>query len=282
VVTEIDLTLPDGAILHAYDTGPGRSDELVVVWHHGTPNIGQPPRPLVEDGIRDGGIRWVSYDRPGYGGSTPAPDRPISSAATYTRFLTDALGIERFAVMGHSGGAAHALACGALLTERVMSVVSISSMAPYGADGLDYFGGMNASGIGALRSAAAGRTAKEEHEATADEYDPEFIAADIAALNGEWSWFNEVVGAALPSGPAPAIDDDLAYTAPWGFDPADIRVPVLIVHGDKDRMIPSQHGEWLAQRIPGAELWLRPNEGHISVMTTAAPTLQWLRMNDAR
>jgi pimeloyl-ACP methyl ester carboxylesterase len=277
VIAEIDLTLPDGATLHAYDTGQAHAD-LVVLWHHGTPNTGEPPQPLLADSERLN-IRWISYDRPGYGGSTPAPDRPIHSAATYSQAVADAMGVERFAVMGHSGGGAHALACGALLPGRVTAVVSISSMAPFGADGLDYFGGMNASGIGALTAAAKGRAAKEHHDATADPYDPEFIQADWDALNGEWSWFGKVVQAGNANGRAPALDDDLAYTAPWGFDPADIEVPVLIVHGARDSMIPSSHGEWLAKRCPRAELWMRPEEGHISVMTTAAPTLDWLKAN---
>jgi pimeloyl-ACP methyl ester carboxylesterase len=274
VAAEFDLTLPDGAVLHVYDTGEARA-ELVVVWHHGTPNTGEPPRPL----LPTPGIRWISYDRPGYGGSAAAPDRPISSAATYTMAVADTLGVERFATMGHSGGGAHALACGALLPGRITAVVSVSSMAPFEAkdDGLDYFGGMAASGVDALTAAAAGRATKEHHEATADEYDPEFLPADWAALNGDWSWFGEVVRAAEASGRGPAIDDDLAYMSPWGFDPADIRVPVLIVHGTKDRVIPSSHGEWLARRCPSAALWLRRGEGHISVMTTVAPAFDWLR-----
>ena len=275
MVAEFDLTLEDGAVLHAYDTGQSDAD-LVVAWHHGTPNTGQPPRPLFAGSERLR-IRWISYDRPGYGGSTPAPDRPVHSAATYTKAVADALAIERFAAMGHSGGGAHALACGALLPGRVTAVVSVSSMAPYPAADLDYFAGMNASGINALTAAAAGREAKERYEATADEYDPEFTPADWQALSGDWSWFNEVVQAGSANGPAPGIDDDLAYMAPWGFDPADITVPVLIVHGGQDRIIPSAHGEWLARRCPSAELWLRPDEGHISVMTTVAPALEWLR-----
>jgi pimeloyl-ACP methyl ester carboxylesterase len=278
VVAEFDLTLPDGAVLHAYDTGQANAD-LVVVWHHGTPNIGEPPGPLFAESDRLR-IRWISYDRPGYGGSTPAPDRPIHSAATYTKAVADALAIERFAAMGHSGGGAHALACGALLPGRVMAVVSVSSMAPYPAE-FDYFDGMNASGIGALTAAAGGREAKEQYEATAAEYDPEFTAADLTALNGDWSWFGAVVQAGNANGPGPGIDDDLAYMAPWGFDPADITVPVLIVHGGQDRIIPSSHGEWLARRCPSAELWLRPAEGHISVMAAAVPALEWLRANAA-
>lgn len=277
MVADFDLTLPDGAVLHCYDTGQAEA-ELVVVWHHGTPNVGWPPRPLFAESERLG-IRWISYDRPGYGGSTPAPDRAVHTAAGHTAALADALGIARFAVMGHSGGGPHALACAALLPDRVGAAVSVSSMAPFGAAGLDYFAGMNRSGVGALGSAAEGRAAKERHEATADEYDPEFTAADLAALNGDWSWFNEVVRTALSSGPAPGVDDDLAYTAPWGFDPADIAVPVLVVHGERDSMIPAAHGRWLAERCPRSELWIRPDEGHVSVMTTVAPALDWLRVH---
>jgi pimeloyl-ACP methyl ester carboxylesterase len=80
----------------------------------------------------------VSYDRPGYGGSTPQPGRDVASAATFTAAIADALGIEQFAVMGHSGGAPHALACGARLADRVVAVVSVAALAPFGAEGLDW------------------------------------------------------------------------------------------------------------------------------------------------
>jgi hypothetical protein len=62
------------------------------------------------------------------------------------------------------------------------------------------------------------------------------------------------------------VDDDLAGVAPWGFDPGQVRPPVLFLHGAQDRMVPSSHGEWLAHRTPSAELWLRPDDGHVSVL----------------
>lgn len=191
---ETDLALPDGRTLHVYDTGSGTRP---VFWHHGTPNIGTPPAPLfpASDPL---GIRWLSYDRPGYGGSSPRPGRDIASAAGDVLAIADALGIDRFAVVGHSGGGAHALACGALLPDRVRSVLSISGLAPYGADGLDWFAGMSPAGAASLRAAVAGRAAKEQHEATATEDDPGFIQADLDALSGEWSWFMSVVGPAHP------------------------------------------------------------------------------------
>ncbi len=272
-VTETDLTLADGGTLHVYDTTRG---DLPVLWHHGTPNTGLPPEPLFAASERFG-LRWVSWDRPGYGGSTPAPGRPVSSAATYAAAAADALGLDRYAVMGHSGGGPHALACAALAPDRVVAAVAVASMAPYDGGGLDYTHGMCASGAAALGAAAAGLEAREAHEvAHGDDYDPEFTDADEAALGGEWGWFVKVVRAAAPSGPGPAIDDDVAYAAPWGFDPAQVSAPTLLVHGERDRIAPPGHARWLAARIPHAELRVLADDGHISAMRHAEPALDWL------
>jgi pimeloyl-ACP methyl ester carboxylesterase len=274
----MDLSLGDGRTLHLYDTAADdAAGRLAVFWHHGTPNIGALPEPLFEAADRLG-IRWVSYDRPGYGGSTPCQDRNVASAAADVSSIANALGIDRFAVMGHSGGGPHALACGALLPERVLSVLSVSGMAPFGAEGLDFFAGMSDSGAASLRAAAQGREAKERFEAMADE-DAEsgFIPADVAALEGEWSWFISVVRPAVERGPGALIDDDLAYVSPWGFDPAWVAAPTLLVHGGRDRIVPASHGEWLARHCPSAELWLRPEDGHISVLRSGEAALEWLR-----
>lgn len=274
MVTEADLELGDGRTLHFYDAGGG-DGRLAVFWHHGTPNIGAPPEPLFPAASRLG-IRWVSYDRPGYGGSTSCPGRDVASAAGYVAAVADALGIERFAVMGHSGGGPHALACGALLPGRVLAVVSGAGLAPFGAEGLDWFAGMAASGVASLRAAAEGRVAKERYEASGAEYDPEWTPADLAALSGAWSWLGSVVGPAVEAGPGGLIDDDLAYVAPWGFDPAQVRPPVLLLHGGRDRIVPSSHGRWLADHCPSAELRLYPDDGHISVLNYGAAALDWI------
>lgn len=275
---ELDLRLADGRTLHAYDVGPDAagSAELVVVWHHGTPNIGLPPEPLVP-ASRALGIRWVSYDRPGYGGSTPRHGRDVASAAADVAAVVDALGIDRFAVMGHSGGGPHALACAALLPERVVAAVGGAGLAPFSADGLAWFDGMAETTSAALRAAAMGRAAKERYEASAPEADPGFVAADHEALRAEWSWFGKVVEPALAAGPGGLIDDDLAYVSEWGFDPARIGVPVLLLHGTADRVVPPSHARWLAGRCPSAELRLVPDAGHISVLGAAVSALEWLR-----
>ena len=281
VVTETDLQLADGRTLHVYDTGrDGASDRLAVFWHHGTPNIGAPPKPLFPAAARLR-IRWVSYDRPGYGGSTPHPGRHVASAARDVASVADALGIDRFAVMGHSGGGPHALACGALLPDRVLGVASVAGLAPFGGEGLDWFAGMAASGVASLSAAADGRAALADY-VESSEFDPEmFTAADHAALAGTWSWLLDVVGPAVRAGPGGLIDDNLACVAPWGFHPAQVVAPILFLHGRQDRVVPSSHSEWLARRCPSAELRLSPGDGHISVLNRGASALEWLRRTAA-
>lgn len=270
----VDVPLPDGRTLHAHEV-PVPDERLALFWHAGTPNTGEPPEPLFE-AARERGIRWIGYDRPSYGGSTPNPGRSIADAAADTAAVADALGVERFAVLGHSGGGPHALACAALLPDRVTAAVCGASPAPYGADGLDYFAGMGASGRAELAAATRGREALAEQLATG-EFDPAmFTDADYAALQGDWAWLGRIAGAAAAAGPDGMIDDDLALVGPWGFEPGTVRPPVLFLHGLDDRMVPSSHTSWLAARVPSATAWLRSGEGHVSVLGAAVQALDWL------
>ncbi|MER8090509.1 alpha/beta hydrolase [Streptomyces sp. NPDC094048] len=275
-VTENDLVLRDGRTLHVYDArAEGADSGLAVFWHHGTPNIGAPPEPLFR-AAAERGVRWVSYDRPGYGGSTPHPGRAIASAAADVAAIADALGIDRFAVMGASGGGPHALACAALLPERVVGVVGVAGPAPFDAEGLDWFAGMAPSGAGELHAAVRGRAALEELLSSA-EFDPEvFTPADHAALDGPWSWLGAVAAKGLENGIGGMVDDDLAYVRPWGFAPAQVTAPTLVLHGGLDRIVPVSHGEWLARHCGAAELWRRPDDGHVSVLNSGTQALDWL------
>jgi pimeloyl-ACP methyl ester carboxylesterase len=276
-VREGSAVLNDGRTVHHYDTGAADGAELAVVWFHGTPNLGEPPQPLFA-AAAERGIRLVSYERPGYATSTERPGRDVASAARDVAAVADALGIRRFAVLGHSGGGPHALACAALLPDRVVAAVDVSGTAPYGDEGLDFFAGLNPVGEAELRAALAGR---EELAARLEssEFDPEmFTPGDLAALEGSWAWLAGVAGKAIEGGMTGMIDDDLALMRPWGFDPAAITAPVLICHGEADRMVPIGHSRWLADRIPSAQLMSYPGDGHVTVLDSAAvPALDWLR-----
>jgi pimeloyl-ACP methyl ester carboxylesterase len=277
VVTETDVVLGDGRTLHTYDAGiDDGTTGLAVFWLHGTPSTGAPPEPLFA-AAAERGIRWVSYDRPGYGGSTPHRGRDVASAAADVARIADALGIDRFAVMGASGGGPHALACAAVLPGRVLAAVCMAGPAPFDAEGLDWFAGMTSSGVAEYRAAATGRAALEAYLASA-EFDPAaFTPADHAAVFGAWSWMGTVVEQALATDRGGMVDDDLAYVTPWGCDPGQVSTPVLLVHGAQDRVVPSSHAAWLARCCRTAELWLRPDDGHVSILNSSVMALDWLR-----
>jgi pimeloyl-ACP methyl ester carboxylesterase len=103
-----------------------------------------------------------------------------------------------------------------------------------------------------------------------------FTEADMAALGGRWSWLASVVGQAIEQGNEGYLEDTLASVQPWGFLPDAIGVPVLIMHGEKDKMVPCAHGEWLAARCPVAELRVVADAGHITVLDNAPEALTWL------
>ena len=227
---------------------------------------------MLEEAARRG-IRVFSYGRPCYGGSSPRGTADVASSAADIGAVADALGIERFTAMGASGGGPHALAGAALLGDRVRGVVTLAGIAPFTAD-FDWFAGM-ASPAG-IRSAFDGRDARADFEQTA-QFDPsQFVAADYAALEGAWASLGQDVGRSEAFGPDGLIDDDVAFAAPWGFELTDVAAPVLVVQGALDRVVPPAHGEWMARMLPHAELWLRPDDGHVSVLAAVPAAMDWL------
>lgn len=276
-VSEHDLELPDGRNLHYYATHAENATEpeLAVFWLHGSPSFGEPPVPLFEAATALG-LRWVSYDRPSYGGSTGQPGRDVAAAAADVAAVARAQGLDRFAVVGYSGGGPHALAAAALLPDQVVATVTLACVGPYGVEGLDYFDGM---GVEAELKAAVQGRAELEHELTTTEFDPSvFTALDHAALREDWNWLNTTSGKAFEQGLDGLLDDDLATVRPWGFDLSAINGPVLMVHGEDDRMVPAAHTRWLADHVQGAELRLSPGVGHVSVLSAEAEAaLAWIR-----
>jgi pimeloyl-ACP methyl ester carboxylesterase len=259
--------------VRAFDTGVVTDAAATVLWHPGSPHTGEPPEPLVAAATARG-IRLVSFARPGYGGSTQDPGRHVASVAGDARAVVDALGVDRFGVLGYSGGGPHALACAALLPDRVVAAATLAGVAPFSGDEA-WFDGMHAPV--ALRAAAVSREARAALAKT-DEFEPgQFVDTDWAALEGEWGALGRDAQRAEAAGRGGLIDDDVAFTRPWGFDLGDVRAPVLLVHGERDRVVPRSHAVHLLAGLPQARLWMRLDEGHVAVLNVVPDALDWLR-----
>lgn len=275
MVTTLDVSLDDGRTVRVHDTARESRGELVLVWHHGSPQTGALLEPLVAASAARG-IRLLSYGRPSYGGSMPNPDRDVASAAADVVQIADALGIERFATMGASGGGPHALACAAMLPDRICAVVTLAGIAPF-SDEYDWFAGMAAPE--GLQAAFGGREARAAF-ALIEEFNPDsFVPADYAALDGSWASLNDDVQASAEWGEDGLIDDDVALASPWGFDLTQIVAPTLLVQGGRDRIVPPEHAARMLRSLARGELWSRPTDGHISVLDAAPVALDWIRAN---
>ena len=272
------VTTAGGATLEYLVSGP--PDGPVLLFQPGTPNSAVHFRCVVEPAAKLG-LRTVSYSRPGYGQSTPRPGRSVADAVTDIETVLDALGAQQFVTLGWSGGGPHALAAGALLPERCQAVAVLAGVAPYPAPGIDFFAGMcedNVAEFGAalagtaelspLLDSFAGELATVTGEGVIAAFAGLLSPVDRSALTGE---FAEEMAAALrravSNGIAGWRDDDLAFVKDWGFSLGRITVPVDIWQGRQDRMVPFEHGQWLAAKVPGAQAHLFATEGHLSMIS---------------
>ncbi len=238
--------------------GGGEFERSVLVMH-GTPGCGLLYPRWIEDAAARR-IRLVGYDRPGYGGSSPHRGHSVADCAGDVEAIVDALGIDRLAVWGWSGGGPYALACAAMLPDLVVAAASLASGAPRDGPGLDFFAGMGQGNIDEVElyvsdpSAARvkGRQDRDEVlQATADQHlallGSLLSETDAAVLTGELAeWLLRAEQRGLAPGDQGWWDDAAALLSPWGFDVTSIRVPVKVWHGRHDRFAPFQHGQWLA------------------------------------
>lgn len=287
------LTLPDGRRLE-YLTG-GAEDGFPLLHHSGTPSAAVVD-PLIWDAAARAGLRLVTYSRPGYGASTPRPvpdgwPVPIAADADDSAALLDHLSAGDFVTLGWSGGGPRALACAAMLPGRCRAAATLAGVAPADGAGPEWSAGMGEENVRDFDAARQGRAAygpiaAEQAGELATVTAGDIVAAfgglveevDAAALSDE---MGAVVAAsfnhAAAQGPGGMVEDTLQIVRPWGFDLADITVPVAVWQGGRDKMVPFSHGRWLAEAIPGARAHLYPDEGHLSLATKIDEILADLR-----
>lgn len=238
------------------------------------------------------GLRLISYDRPGYGDSTPSPGRTIAQAAADARAIAAGLDLDRFATWGHSGGGGYALACAALLPDLVIAACVFASMAPSNAPDLDYLGNLSPGWRAeiemfyedpdrARRTAWSGAQERLPALSTAEGWLEMWgeRTGTVAAERLEVARYLALVQQdAFGRGDEGWWEDNVAYLTPWGFDLADITVPVQLWHGEKDAAVPLAFGHWLAGRIPGVETHFMAEDDHGSIHDAhLAEAYDWLR-----
>lgn len=258
----------------------GDPDGTPVFVLHGTPGSRLSGRHPDPSRVAGAGLRVITYDRPGYGRSTRHRGRAVVDCVADIAAIADALGLERFVVTGGSGGGPHALAAAARLPQRVIRAEGNVSSAPYDAPGLDWFAGMDPENIKEFGWALEGEeTLVRELQRKADEMlnrlneDPASVLDDFELSDADQAVLRDAIvrerirtstREALARGVWGWVDDDLAFVKPWGFDVAEIRVPVQVRYGVGDVLVPAGHGEWLARHVPNADVIVDHQAGHLS------------------
>ena len=272
-------TTPDGRVLAFAIWGDPSGFPVLTL--HGTPGSRLERWPN-EELYGNLGVCLVTHDRAGYGRSERRRGRSVADEVDDVVALADFLGFERFGVSGGSGGGPHALACAALLPDRVVRATCVVSIAPLGSSGLErdaWLAGMDPENVKEFGWAIAGEEVltselEREHAAMVQRVaaDPTTVLGDFElsesdraqlarpeisqiirestpeqALNGVWGW----------------VDDDLAFIRPWGFEVLEIVVPVLVWYGTTDVLVPPTHGEWLAANVPGCLVKTDDVAGHL-------------------
>lgn len=257
----------------------GNPSGFPVLVNGGTPNSRHLFEPWLADADRRG-IRLISYDRPGYGGSSVDSGHSVADGAEDVRAIAEALGIGRLAVWGYSGGGPYTLACASILPDLVVAAATLGSVAPYGPEDLDYLGGMGQDNVEGIELYLAdpkqarerGKQEREEMLQSTPEQLSEVLKTlltpvDAAVLTGALA---EFLSRCTQDGLAPGLDgwwdDGVAHMDPWGFDLGSIQVPVKVWHGRHDLFVPFQHGQWLAGHVRGAEADLSEEDGHLTLL----------------
>lgn len=265
-----------GTVEYVVD-GPDDAPDLFV-FHVGTPSAGVPFPHLATAAARRG-LRTAIYSRGGYGRSTRRPGRTVASEARITAVLADRLGYDTFVTAGYSGGGPVALACAALLPQRVRACMAIASLAPWAEVGDEFTAWVAdpedwaklrtgdevelapdfeeaVTTFGAMTVLQAveryGKSARDREALLAPDGvgNPLAHAMRRALLDGFWGW----------------LDDNVAEARDWGFRVRDIDVPVVVRHGEIDPLVDVRQGRWLANAIPGARSTLIADVGHMAVL----------------
>ncbi|WP_295418878.1 alpha/beta hydrolase [Sulfurovum sp.] len=273
------ITLPDGRILGYAQAGDLNGSPLFLF--HGLSSSRLEVN-IVHDEMLKAGIRFIGVDRPGIGLSTFQKDRKISDFVEDIVHLADALGIDRFSVMGISAGAAYVYACIYSIPHRIISCDIVSGIAPVLEFGIDGMAKESRTTILIAQNLPwlirplfwfyQGRFSQDPAKADQFLESITFILDDVdkELLNDKTikQVLLEPFRESFRQGSkGVAHDGILVFAKPWGFTLDDIAFfPINLWHGEKDRGVPVEMAQKVAAKLTNATLTVFPNEGHLSIV----------------
>lgn len=275
------ITLPDSRRLAYAEWGDPEGHP--VLFFHGTPSgrLFHHPDPGALDGL---GVRWITVDRPGYGGSDYLPRRTLLGWAEDVAVLTERLSVERCSIVGLSGGGPHALACAYALPARVARTAVVSGVGRMTPEGLRQMHLERRVGVWLARRApglVAGliRLVGDPRRVV-DQYAKVVAQCPTDRAILERSEVREMLTAgwadANRQGVRAFAADSRVFALPWGFDVAEIRGTVRFWHGSADESIPLSMAQDLADAIPGATLEIVPGAGHFLFFDHFRQIVAWV------
>lgn len=281
-MVEHRIELPDGRILAAAEVGDPNGRP--AIYAHGFPGSRLGVR-IGDDEARERGIRLIAFDRPGWGVSDKRRGRRLTDWPADIAAAADRLGLERFDLVGVSGGAPFTLACAAALPHRVGRVVLVCGLGPVAAmragDGMIWHNRLGLTLASRARWMVrpvlyvAGPVLRRFFRVAIANLTRHSASTDRAVLTDPS--IREVLGAefveGFRQGGAGAADDALIYGTDWGLDLNAIRSPVFLFHGDADRIVPVSMARWLAEHLPGVRATYIRDAGHFSIVVRHLGTI---------
>jgi pimeloyl-ACP methyl ester carboxylesterase len=278
------VALTDGRRLGFAEYGPAAGRP--VLWFHGTPGGRRQIPAVARVAAEARGVRLISIERPGVGSSTRHLYGSLLDWARDVEELADRLALERFAVIGLSGGGPYVLACAAWMPARVVAGAVLGGVAPSRGDeaspgGLVGLANRFALALNLLREPLArsawlvARAVRPIKSQAFDFYariSPEGDRRVLADPAIKEMLLDDLVRASARQLHAPVYDLVL-FTREWGFSVRDVTVPIRFWHGDADHIVPLAHGKQLAALVPSSELRIRPGESHLGSLDAAEEVL---------
>jgi pimeloyl-ACP methyl ester carboxylesterase len=286
---ETELTVGD-RVLRIRDSGDAHAP--AILYFHGTPGSRLDLR-FGEDILSRQGVRIISFDRPGYGGSTEAAFG-LTSVARDALSIADSLGLGAFATLGQSGGGPFALAAAAAGGGRITGVGVASGAGPfeYVPNALEQLSDIDKEAYSHLpadpEAAALGFASgfeelaqmlrSGEDEAVIADFAPALSERDRVLMSDEA--IGSIVIGSMREGLSKSVLggawDNVAWIGHWDFEISHVRCPVLLWYGEQDLMAPPAHGQWLKENLINATLTIRPSEGHFGLVDHFSEVLREL------